>query len=281
VLVSDVHYPEDLQALLNLMRSLPDLLLYAGGTGLLRERGSRVLSFSPAVACLHRIPELRKSARTEGYIELGAMKSISEILSMASGTLPSPIDQIARGMMTHPLRNLATLGGNLATPERFMDLWAPLACMDALVELRSQESAKWVNLNRLVTQDGRPAFPKRTLLARVRIPLDAWDCILVAKTGVRDWPAEDTGIFLCMAKTGRGIIDEFRLLWAGERMIRSRDIEANVSGRKLPLSEREAAIFQADYRKHFSSATADAGCLDSVAPILQALIDTVFERLSR
>jgi CO/xanthine dehydrogenase FAD-binding subunit len=175
VLASEIHYPKDIGELLDLMKRHPDALLFAGGTDILREQGGRGVELPPVAICIHELPELRRAGLTERFLEVGAAVTLTEILELGESALPLLLAEAIRGIGNVAIRNLATLGGNIACRTRFMDTWPALACLDTLVELRDSNGASWININRFVDADGLPSFPKGGLITRIRIPLDHWD----------------------------------------------------------------------------------------------------------
>ncbi len=249
MLVSEVHQPRDLSELLSLMRRLPGATLYAGGTELLREQASRYVTLPPELVSIASLLELRQVSLTERFVELGACLTLTEVLELKESALPELLALALRGVATAPIRNLATIGGNLATRSRFMDVWPALACLDALVELRDGSGARWINLNRLADDDGRPAFPAGVLLSRIRIPLERWDAVALRKVGRCGYPSRDSAVFALAARAEKGILAEFRLAFAGERALRLRDVESRILGRRLPLSAKERSAFAVEYRE--------------------------------
>jgi len=275
VLVSEIHYPRDLLELLDLMRRLPGALLYAGGTEILRQQAGRGVSLPAEVICIYGLPELRKASLSERYLDVGAAVTLAEVLELAGSALPSLLADALRGIGTPALRNLATLGGNLASRDRFMDAWPALACLDALVELRDSGGATWINVNRLRGEDGRPAFPEGGLLTRVRIPLERWDALALRKVGGRDYPGPDTAVFALAARAEKGILAAFRLAFAGQVALRLQEVETRILGRSLPLSEREHRAFSEEYRE------AAADLPEGLAVQFGALVDGALRLLAR
>jgi xanthine dehydrogenase small subunit len=275
VLVSEIFYPKDLPEILTIMAGHPGALLYAGGTDILREQGDRGLLLPSAVICIHAVPELRRAGLTERFIEIGASVSLVEVLELGESALPTLLAQAIKGIGTPTIRNLATLGGNVACRDRFMDAWPALACLDALAELRDQGGATWINVNRFVGPDGKPAFPSGGLLTRIRVPLERWDAVSLRKVGSRDYPGPDTAVFALAARAEKGILSEFRLAFAGERALRFRDIEVRMIGRALPLSDRERTAFGTEYRE------AGANLPEALALQFGALVDGALDMLSR
>jgi CO/xanthine dehydrogenase FAD-binding subunit len=249
VLASDVHFPKDLPEALDILHAKPGISLFAGGTDILREQAARGISLPEDVLYIKDLPELRRAGLTERFLEIGAAVSVSEMLELGEAALTPLLAEAAAGIGSPSIRNLATVGGNLAARGRFMDLWPALACLDALIELRDQGGATWMNVNRLVGAGGKPSFPERCILTRVRVPIERWDLYVLRKVGLRDYPAPDTAVFAFSARAEKGILVEARIAFAGDRAIRSQSLESSLIGRALPLSRREGASISAAYRE--------------------------------
>jgi CO/xanthine dehydrogenase FAD-binding subunit len=275
VVASEIHYPSTVVEVLELMRRNPATLIYAGGTEILRERGGRFVALPPVVAVIEALPELRAVTRTERFIDIGAALTMAEILELKEGTLPEAFVETLRGIATPSIRNLATLGGNLATKRRFMDTWAVLACLDALVELRDGAGSRWVNVNRLIDSEASPSFPAGSLMIRVRLPLEPWSLGVIRKTGNRSWPALDSGIFALLMRIDKGIVASFRMAWAGEKAFRFPDLEGKIVGKRLPLDRNERASLREDYR----AAAEDIS--PGLAPAFVVLVEAALDHLSR
>jgi len=247
----------------------------AGGTEILREQGGRGISLPPEVVCVHELPELRKAGLTERFLEIGAAATLSEILELGESALP-PILAEALSLVANPaIRNLATIGGNIACRARFMDAWPALACLDAIAELRDAGGSTWMNVNRLAGEDRRPAFPEGALVTRFRIPLERWDAYALKKIGPKDYPDPETAVFAFAARVEKGILSEMRLAFAGETAFRSNAAEARMIGLGVPLSEREREAAGEAFR-------ADAAFLPEAQALrFGSLVDAALDLLGR
>jgi CO/xanthine dehydrogenase FAD-binding subunit len=274
VVASEVHYPATVLELLDLLRRDPGLLIFAGGTEILREQGSRYVDLPPVVALVDRLQELRAVTLTERYIDIGAGLTMAEILGLKAGTLPAPFAETVAGIATPSVRNLATLGGNLATRRHFMDTWAVLACLESLIELRDGAGVRWVNVNRLVDSESRPSFPVGSLITRIRVSLEPWTRSIVKKVGNRSWPARDSGLFVVVAREAKGLVSAFRLAYAGEQALRFPEIEGRVVGARLPLGTREQEALLEAYR------AVAAAIAPEMAGRFGALVEMALEDLS-
>jgi len=274
VQISEIHNPKDLSEALEAIARHPGALLYAGGTDILRRQADRGLSLPEVVICIQGLPELRRTGLTEQFLEVGACVRLVEMLELGESALRALLARAIEGIATPAIRNLATLGGNIACRDRFMDAWPALACLDAIVELRDGSGSTWMNVNRLVGPDGSPAFPEGGIATRIRVPIERWDVTVLRKVGNRDYPGPDTAVFALAARAEKGILSEFRLAFAGERALRLRDIESRLIGRTLPLSGRERASFGEEYRG------AGAELPEQLALQFGALVDGALDMLT-
>jgi CO/xanthine dehydrogenase FAD-binding subunit len=254
---------------------MPNALLYAGGSDILRAQAGRSLALPAEIILLGSVAELRQVALSERFVEIGAAVSLAEILELRENAVPELLLKTLRLVATPSVRSLATIGGNLAAQDRFMDAWPALACLDALAECRRGTESRWVNVNRFVDAEGRPSLPPGSLVTRIRLPLDVWDLSAARKIGTKDYPGRSTAVFAFLARADKGILADFRLAFAGERAIRDRDIETRILGRRLPLPARERETRAAEYRERA------AGLPPAMAAAFAALVDGAFDLLSR
>lgn len=231
------------------MKRRPDAVAWAGGTTLMstedRPRTERPL----AVLDLHRVQELRSITGSDRYIELGSCASLQSILELPKRRSLSPLKQAILGIASTPLRNIATIGGNIAARSRFMTCFPVLACLDAALEMRDVTGSRWISIQHLMDADGRPSFPAATLLTRIRIPTSSWDLYSVYPMGDDGYPDITSFTFAGVARLEKNTIVELRLCTAGSHFVRNRDAELELVGKRLPFGHNETdnllAVFTA------------------------------------
>ncbi|HWR10855.1 MAG TPA: FAD binding domain-containing protein [Rectinemataceae bacterium] len=271
--ISEAYHPSSTAEILGLIRANPEIQILAGGTEIVGSQTSRVLEFPSQVASIAKAQELRKTFRTEQFIELGSCTTLTGLLSLAPGTLPEPLFDVIGSIANHAVRNLATIGGNLCCRSRFMDLWPYLACMDAQVELKTVGGTRWASVSHLCDEEGNPYFPKATLLTRVRIPLYSYNFIFFRKLGPVLFPGPDTASFVCMANIDRGKIEDFRMVFAGAKAFRLKDREMSIAGKKTTSAAKEVQAIIDDYMDAFKN----QGWFDH--RLFLSLLEEAFERL--
>jgi len=276
VRIDEVIVPVSLGEALTSLKRNPDAVLCAGGTELFSEEASGRDGKPVTLVSLHSLPELRHVSRTDHYVEVGSMTTLAELINLKEGFLPETLREVLRGIGTFAVRNLATLGGNLSAPERFRDCFPVLACMDALAEYRQGTAARWVNLNRLVDDHGRPQLPKGEILTRIRIPLGEWNLGMAHKLGFPRINSRSSGLFVVLARTEKRVLSEIRIIYACERALRKREIESSLIGKKIPLSPRDADSALGSY----ASYCAQADIPEFTAARFLALVRKAFNQLN-
>jgi CO/xanthine dehydrogenase FAD-binding subunit len=255
-----VFSPSNLQDALSALARNPDATVFAGGTSLLcRSPGTR-LPLSGAVIPIAHLEELKLVHRTERYLDLGACVTLASLLELGERIVPDILIQAASGVARAPVQNLATIGGNVASAERRMDLHPVLTCLDAQAELRRENAARWLPVSQLPVQDqdqrpGSGAQGPQTrgkgpeIICRVRVPLDSWNISIYKKIGSPGIPDVSTFSFVFLARAARGFLSDMRVCLSGKTSLRRRDIEAGLAGKRLPLSASDAAAIVAAYGK--------------------------------
>ena len=255
----NIFRPRTLSDLLSLKRGKPDVVIFAGGTYLLHSSQDKYPALPPSVASIRHLEELRRIHRTERYIELGSCVTLSEISRIGGRAIPPVLARAISTIASPPVRSLATLGGNICVRENHLTLFPVLLVLDARVELRENDGSRRVPIARLLETDGELAISNTEILTRVRIPLADWNH-QYHRTLL---PGPESGgqslSFCAVANTNRGILSDFRFAFGslGKVLLRSREIEAELASRKMPLPERELEILDEVYTDYIESSLAE------------------------
>ncbi len=161
--------PADLADALDVLAEEPGATVVAGATDLgvaMNLDGARP---APLVA-IDRLPELRRFAVEEEYVELGAALSLSEIEQRLAGAVPL-LTEVWPQFASRLIRNGATVGGNLATASPIGDLPPALLALDASVVLASRDGERTVPLDGFFTGYRETVRRPGELIAAVRVPL--------------------------------------------------------------------------------------------------------------
>ena len=243
-----VFFPKTLPELFASWGRFPDAVPFGGGTELAKEQEKKhTLALPGNIISLDRIPDLRVFTRTERYIEAGSMVKLSDILNVER-ILPSALAQAIKGIGSPEVRNLATIGGNICggnggNPPKRLDTAAPLIALDARFEIRSAQNAWWTSASRFYGSSGPTALRPQELLTRIRIPLEQWDYTLYKKFETQYMEYEYGGSAVFLVRIRKNILTDIRLVFAGSAVLRDKDSETALAGKRLPLDKRDAANF--------------------------------------
>jgi len=232
--------------LLSLYRKNPASLLMAGGTHLLNHTLNREGEHY-SILSLTQLEELQKISRTDRYAEAGCCVTINRMIETAY-IFRSPLLQDTLCQMgPYPIRNSATVGGNLCIPGRRKDLFPVLQLLDTRVEIRYVKpkrnkrmsmKSRWIHINNLLSHDGEINLAEGEMITRVRIPYYDGNFTFHRKVNIKD----DFYLSVnCLATIEKGVLSDIRLIFTNEEklIIRNRDIEANLLGRRFPLGKKD------------------------------------------
>lgn len=271
--VDEAASPQTIAECMAFMKRRPEAVVWAGGTALMtvedRPRSDKPLP----VLDLHRVQELRSISGSDRYIELGACVSLQSILELPKRRSLGPLKQAILSIGTTPIRNMATIGGNIAARSRFLTCFPMLACMDAALETRDASGSRWSNVQHLMDAAGCPSFPSATLLTRIRIPTSYWDNYCVRPMGDDGYPDARSYTFASVARLEKKTIVELRVCVAGSHFIRNRDAELELVGKRLPLGHKETDNLLAS----FEAAGTEGGLPLRMARRFAHYVKTFFE----
>ncbi len=245
--------------------------IVAGGTDLLLDLQQ---DRHPAVKTLvdvSRVREMRLIAERDGWIEIGAAVSLIEVIRHLLVRDNADCLVEASELIGGPqVRNVATLGGNVAHALPAGDGTIALLALGAEALLAGSQGTRWQPLETLFDAPGKPTFDRaRELLVSFRFPAkrpgeaSAFHRIMrpqgvaiaILNMAARIRIGEDGTVLEATLAVGP----------AGPRPLRARAAEASLLGRKLDESTLEATLAAllsevelrtsphratADYRRH-------------------------------
>lgn len=156
--------PTRLADAITALEESPGAQMLAGGTDFCVE-----VSFGHRrpkdVVSLRRIGELRRWSTSSESITLGASTTYTDMIGQLGGLLPG-LAGAARTVGSPQIRNMGTLGGNVATASPAGDTLPVLLALDARIALVGPAGQRTVNITDLVTG------PKRTTMLPGEIIVD-------------------------------------------------------------------------------------------------------------
>src|SRR5271156_4449586 len=229
--------PGTLDECLSILAAHADARPVAGATDLAVESNLRALRWGHLVS-LEAIEELREFSDTPESLRIGAALPLSEIEARGAVEL---LGQWLPLFASPPLRNRATLGGNLATASPIGDGAPMLMALDAVLHLARPSGTRIVPLAAFFTGYRRTALQPGEIITTVEIPkpLPAFTRFYkVAKRRVDDISTVAAAMALSWDDSGRIALARFAFGGVAAVPLRMVEAEQAILGRRW----NEAAV---------------------------------------
>jgi xanthine dehydrogenase small subunit len=164
----DFSRPASVFECLTILRANPDAKIVAGGSDLGVESNLQGRRWTHLVG-LEAIAELREFSNTAERIRIGAALPLTEV-GLHWRDAPEAVREWLTLFASPPIRNRATLGGNLATASPIGDAAPLLAALDASVEIASRSGRRLVTVASFFTGYRRTHLATGEMLTAVQIP---------------------------------------------------------------------------------------------------------------
>jgi len=231
------HRPSTVSEAVTLQASLGDGALFlAGGTEINQKHHPAAPAHLISLAGL----ELAGIARGDGAVVIGATTTFQQLLDAPQ--LPEVLRWAAAKLINRNVRNVATVGGQLATAKSCADLIPSLVALEARVLLATSDGSGAVALDQYVA--AKPAG----LIVAVELPDAAPPRGVAATNFTRS--ANDLSVLTAAASVGRvgDAVSEPIVAVGGvaPHVVRLQAVEAALAGAPLPArSELEALVADA------------------------------------
>lgn len=231
--------PETLENLWEMFLDQPDHKIMSGGTDLLTQMDISGKQPS-AVLCLEKINALKTIEKSRDEIRIGSCITLTELLKSDLILGHLPILHTAISTLGSPLiRNMGTLGGNICTASPAGDTLPALHILDARVVLYSDKGNRILPLDEFIQGPGRTLLSDQEILGSIIIPIPhGFNVHHFEKVGQRRALAISVVSLAALLRIHGGVVDEARLAWGsvGPRIVRSREAEKALEGKKLSLT---------------------------------------------
>jgi CO/xanthine dehydrogenase FAD-binding subunit len=242
-----VYKPRTLRELAGLLKEFPEVPFIAGATDFMQKHhGEEGFSPPPYLISLADVDEMTKIRRRENVIDIGAAVPLERIISLGANVVPRLLIQALARVAGAPVRNLATLGGNIMLASPFSDALLPLLLLEARCEIRRLTAHAWMPLSRLVRSPWKTTLHPSEVLASISIPVAPWDVIQFEKLDIITQPALSMLKFAGAARVWRSTVTDLRIIFGGVNPLyaRNREIDALLIGAKIPFAQKIADQFK-------------------------------------
>lgn len=151
----------------------PEAILLAGGTdvGLWVTKDHRDLN---TIIYLGNVAELKGLEATDSHLEIGAAATITDAHQLIAEHFPD-MGELYRRFASPPIRNAATIGGNVANGSPIGDSMPGLIALGASLGLRRGTETRELPLDDFYIAYGKTALAPGEFVERVRVPLRPTD----------------------------------------------------------------------------------------------------------
>lgn len=243
--------PRRVDELVDVLAAHPDACILAGGTdvGLWVTKQHRRLD---PIVYVGEVEELRRLAVTATHIEIGAAVTYSKLHALIGKHYPD-FGEVIRRLGSTQIRNIGTMGGNIANGSPIGDSPPPLIALGATLVLRSKAGRREMPLEDYFVaygkQDRRPG--EFVELIRLPLPQAAWEfrCYKISKRFDQDITAA-LGAF--NLKLRDGVVEDIRIAFGGMAATPRRALACESALKGKPWTHATVAEGQRALRQDFS-----------------------------
>lgn len=177
--------PDSFQHLLELIDQ-EDFYIFAGGTDLMirkRQWQGAERRFDKPIVYICHLQELHGIHEREGHYEI--MTCVTQNQLAESVILPDYLKFPIGLMANPPIRNLATIGGNIVNDASVGDSIPIFFALDAELVLRSVHGTRQMKIQDFIKGKYRTDLKSNEILEKIIIPKEAYDGFYYRKTGLR------------------------------------------------------------------------------------------------
>lgn len=237
--------PESEAQLKELLHEYPQATLWAGGTDLGLEVTQMFKQFD-TIICLHKIKSLTEVSENSDSIRFGAMVTYTDSEEYLFKHFPSFAQLIGR-IAARQIRNLGTLGGNVANASPIGDTPPVFLALETRVELSSKTGVREVSIDDFFVGYKQTAMQPGEYLSALLVPkLNDNQSLNVFKVSKRKEDDISAVLMAVRLENNNGVIENARVACGGMAAtpLRAINTEAALNGAKFELSSFEIAAEQ-------------------------------------
>jgi xanthine dehydrogenase small subunit len=280
--------PRNMQEFAATLESHPDATILAGGTdiGLWVTKQHEELN---SIIYTGNVEEFSELKVTKTHIEIGAAVSLSDAMMPIIEQYPE-FEELFLRFASPPIRNAATLGGNIANGSPIGDTMPALMVLDTMLVLRCGDRKRPMSLNDFYLDYQKTALEPGEFLERVLVPLRDSDtqvqCYKVSKRFDQDISAV-CGAYLL--RRSDAAIADIKIAYGGlaavpkralycEALIKGQDwneetVQSGINALDHDFSPISDMRSTAEYRRQVSGNLLRRFYFDSIGPAPPRLYD--------
>lgn len=227
------HDPTSLDETLQLLGTLEDAKVLAGGQSLMPLMNMRLTGFEDLVD-LGRVPDLVGIASSDGTVRISAMTRQRDCERSPDVAAAAPIVVEALEHVGHfQTRNRGTIGGSLAHLDPTAEMLAVASVMDATLHVASVDGTRTISIHDFAEMPFTPNLEPEELLTSVELPLwpadHGWSFVEFAPRH-GDFAVAAAAAMVELDTDGRIGRAAVTLVGMSDIGVRARDVEERVTG---------------------------------------------------
>lgn len=223
-------------------------LVYAGGTDLMvKNKISTAKKDTAKMLFISGIPELKKIAVTDSTITIGSCATISELLEHLNNF--EIIKNVLSYFASKPIRNMATIGGNICNASPAGDTLTFLYLLNAKVELQNKNNIRKIPIQEFILGPGKISRKTNELLTYISFDAPLFTSFFYRKVGQRSANSITKCSFLGAVNIQNGIINDLRICFGSVApvIVRNESIEKKYQGYAIEQLKSEIDRIASNY----------------------------------
>lgn len=238
----NLHRPQTLDQAIDLAAMHAGRFRYiAGGTDLVVQM-RRGLRSHAEIIDLSSMTELRCVKKDAGSYQIGALCTHKEIESHPGLISDFPaLCKAARVVGGHQVRNIGTVGGNIANASPAADVAVALLGIGGIVNVRGKDGSRSISLDNFFLGPGETVLKESEIITSVTIPVPAnrkaisyqCDFVKIGRRKAMEIAVASAAILMAFDADGRVLVSRIALGAVGPKPLRAAKAEAALQGAEL------------------------------------------------
>jgi xanthine dehydrogenase small subunit len=208
------------------------------------------------VVFIGHLDELRRTSEKDGVLAIGANVSYTEAFGLLAGRVP-PLATLIDRIGGEQVRNMGTIGGNIANGSPIGDTPPPLIALGATLTLRQGKARRTIPLEEFFIDYGKQDRKPGEFVEAVHVPLPAAGSrfAIYKITKRRDEDITATLGAFSLTLDASGAVENIRIAYGGMAATpkRAKAVEAALAGKPWTRATVDAALVE--YEKDFRPLT--------------------------
>ena len=247
--MTETFIPKSKEEALGLLNQRKCIIL-AGGTNIkvkTKKWSGGLSDFESDIILIKHLQELKNISIDKNYTSIGAGCTLAELEETI--VLPKYFSEVILSMASVPIRNVATIGGNICNVVSEGDILPLLYALDAILIIESLSGTREIAIADFILGPGKKDLRAEELLVEIRIPTNNLKSFYYKKVGTKRSNSLAKASFIGLYILENERIVDIRMAFGavGARVVRSTELENSLKG----LNKEEFEIVLKDLDKEY------------------------------